>query len=157
MWLIKHTFSLWWSITNMSVKDNGTFWHLQSEEITCQTVLAQQLRSGTAKLILHYSFRIYSESRKSNVSLYEICKINSHYLEKIRQIKGRKSVGWRARKSAILFLSFFTQPVDQSGVSRKIFQSTTTLWSSPRPTGHLPGGGVRDCTIQRKSTIVLNN
>ena len=32
-WLIKETFSLW-SITNMSVIDDGKFWHCQSGEMT---------------------------------------------------------------------------------------------------------------------------
>ena len=34
---VRETFSLW-SITNMSVIDNRTFWHRQLEEITFQTV-----------------------------------------------------------------------------------------------------------------------
>ena len=37
MCLIKETFSLW-SITNMSVTDNVTFWHHQPEKITFQAV-----------------------------------------------------------------------------------------------------------------------
>ena len=86
-----------WSFTNMSVIDNGTFWHPQSENITFQTVLYNLTLREILKLTLlpsrkYWEFFFVILSENCLASFYSslhlaICCINEQISEQKNKVR----------------------------------------------------------------------